>query len=90
MRRGQRAVCQGTVWQCGCIDWPHLRDQRHPVYRNRRLQDERERLWPVGDRRPDHPDSLLGGTLLHWNREREADLLFNAQHGRGARRQPRN
>ncbi len=49
------------------------------------FKDERRRFWPIGDRRPDDPDSLFGGALLYRNREREADLLFHAHHGRGAR-----
>jgi putative ABC transport system permease protein len=48
-----------------------------------------KRAWTtlaIGDSGPDHPDSLFGGPLLYRNRKREPDLLFHAQHGRGARR----
>ena len=42
-------------------------------------------LWRNGNRRRDHPHSLLRGPLLHRHRQREADLLLDAHHGRSAR-----
>ena len=82
VRRGQRTLCQGALWQFRRLHWPHLRDQRHSLHRHRRLQDERQRLRPVRNRRPDHPHSLFRGPLLYRNRAREPDLLLHAQHGR--------
>ena len=84
------AVRQGALWQRRCSRRPDLRDQRHSLHHHRRLQGERGRLRRIGDRRPDHPDSLFRGPLLHRNRTREPDLLLHAQHGRGARRRKRN
>ena len=78
LRRGDGALRQGAIWQRSTRRLDRRLRSRNSIHHHRRLQRERERHGPVGDCRPDDPDPLFSGALFHRNRERESDLLFDA------------